>query len=133
MPLYRLIEAHTLAGERLHGDDTTIPVLAGGKTDTARLWTYVRDDRPFGCRAPPAAIYHYSRDRRGEHPLAHLQGWSGILQADAYAGYNGLFRTDRKPEPLKRALCWAHARRHFFELADAETQLKKRRKGSPVI
>jgi len=132
-PLYRLIEAHTLAGERLHGDDTTIPVLAGGKTDTARLWTYVRDDRPFGGRAPPAAIYYYSRDRRGEHPLAHLQGWSGILQADAYAGYNGLFRADRQPEPLKRALCWAHARRHFFELADAETQLKKRRKGSPVI
>ncbi|WP_184250539.1 IS66 family transposase [Novosphingobium chloroacetimidivorans] len=133
MPLYRLIEAHTLVGERLHGDDTTIPVLAGGKTDTARLWTYVRDDRPFGGRAPPAAIYHYSRDRRGEHPLAHLQGWSGILQADAYAGYNGLFRPDRQPEPLKQALCWAHARRHFFELADAETQLKKRRKGSPVI
>ncbi|WP_371741636.1 IS66 family transposase [Novosphingobium sp. 9U] len=131
MPLYRLIEAHTLAGERLHGDDTTIPVLAGGKTDTARLWTYVRDDRPFGGRAPPAAIYHYSRDRRGEHPLAHLQGWSGILQADAYAGYNGLFRQDRQPQPSKRALCWAHARRHFFELADAEA--KKRRKGSPVI
>jgi transposase len=133
MPLYRLIEAHTLAGERLHGDDTTIPVLAGSKTDTARLWTYVRDDRPFGGRAPPAAIYYYSRDRRGEHPLAHLKGWSGILQADAYAGYNGLFRPDRQPEPLKRALCWAHARRHFFELADAETQLKKRLKGSPVI
>ncbi len=133
MPLYRLIEAHTLAGERLHGDDTTIPVLANGKTNTARLWTYVRDDRPFGGRAPPAAIYYYSRDRRGEHPLAHLQGYRGILQADAYAGYNGLFRQDRQPEPLKRALCWAHARRHFFELADAASQLKKRRKGSPVI
>ena len=133
MPLYRLIEAHTLAGERLHGDDTTIPVLANSKTDTARLWTYVRDDRPFGGRAPPTAIYYYSRDRRGEHPLAHLQGYRGILQADAYIGYNGLFRQDRKPEPLKRASCWAHARRYFFELADAATQLKKRRKSSPVI
>jgi hypothetical protein len=98
MPLYRLIVAHTLAGERFHGDDRAIPVLAGGKTDTARLWTYVRDDRSFGGRAPPATIYYYSRDQRGEHPLAHLQDWSGILQADAYVGYNGLFRPDRQPE-----------------------------------
>jgi transposase len=132
-PLYRLIQAHVLAAERLHGDDTTVPVLARSKTDTGRIWTYVRDDRPFGGPAPPAALFHYSRDRRGEHPVGHLRDWSGILQADAYAGYNALFRADRVPAPLTRALCWAHARRYFFELADIATQLKKRRKASPII
>ena len=133
MPLYRLIEAHVLAAERLHGDDTTVPVLAKTKTDTGRIWTYVRDDQPFGGPAPPAAIFHYSRDRRGEHPVSHLRRWTGILQADAYAGYNALFRADRIPAPLTRALCWSHARRYFFELADIDTQLKKRRKKAPVI
>lgn len=133
MPLYLLIEAHVLGAERLHGDDTTVPVLAKTKTDTGRIWTYVRDDQPFGGPAPPAAIFHYSRDRRGEHPVAHLRGWSGILQADAYAGYNALFRADRLPAPLTRALCWSHARRYFFELADIATQIKKRRKKAPVI
>jgi len=134
MPLYRLIEAHVLAAKRLHGDDTTVLVLARDKTDVGRLWTYVRDDRPFGGRAPPAAIYHYSRDRRGEHPVEHLRAWtSGVLQADAYAGYNDLFRANRQPVPLRRALCWAHARRKFFEFADAAAQLKKRRKTTPVI
>ncbi|MFX8844610.1 transposase, partial [Acinetobacter baumannii] len=92
--------------KRLHGDDTTVLVLARDKTDVGRLWTYVRDDRPFGGRAPPAAIYHYSRDRRGEHPVEHLRAWtSGVLQADAYAGYNDLFRANRQPVPLRRALC----------------------------
>jgi transposase len=124
-PLHRLIEAHVLAAERLHGDDTYVKVLAKVKTDTARLWTYVRDDRPFGGHAPPAALFRYSRDRRGEHPQAHLASWSGILQADAYSGYNGLFR--RAQAPLTRALCWAHARRKFFELADAATQIKQRK------
>jgi len=133
MPLYMLIEAHVLAAERLHGDDTTVPVLAKTKTDTGRIWTYVRDDRPFGGPAPPAAIFHYSRDRRGEHPVGHLRNWAGILQADAYAGYNALFHADRNPSPLTRALCWSHSRRYFFELADVATQLKKRRKQAPVI
>lgn len=68
MPLYKLIEAHVLAATRIHGDDTTVPVMAKGKTDTARLWVYVRDDRPFAGTDPPAALFHYSRDRRGEHP-----------------------------------------------------------------
>jgi len=77
MPLYRRIEAHVLAAKRLHGDDTTVPVMAKGKTDTARLWTYVRDDRPFAGSDPPAALFHYSRDRRGEHPRTHLASWSG--------------------------------------------------------
>ena len=131
-PLHRLIEAHVLAAERLHGHDTTVPVLARTKTDVGRLWTYVRDDRPFAGPAPPAALFRYSRDRRGEHATGHLQGWCGILQADAYAGYNALFRSDRSPAPLTRALCWAHARRKFFELADVANQLK-RRKGAPVI
>src|SRR3546814_17232605 len=85
MPLYLLIEAHVLAAERLHGDDTTVPVLAKTKTDTGRIWTYVRDDRPFGGPAPPAAIFHYSRDRRGEHPLGPPLGLRGILQAHAFS------------------------------------------------
>ena len=68
-PLVALIKPHVLAAERIHGDDTTVPVLAKGKTVTGRLWTYVRDDRPFGGPAPPAAIFYYSRDRSGEHPV----------------------------------------------------------------
>ncbi len=131
-PLHLLIEAHVFAAERLHGDDTTVPVLAKTKTDVGRLWTYVRDDRPFAGPAPPAALFRYSRDRRTEHPVQHLTGYGGILQADAYAGYNALFRSDRPPAPLTRALCWAHARRRFFELADVAAQLK-RRKGLPVV
>jgi transposase len=131
-PLYLLIEAHALAAERLHADDTTVPVLAKGKVDTARIWTYVRDDRPFGGPAPPAALFYYSRDRRGEHPERHLSTYTGIIQADAYAGYNALFKPERSPTPLTRALCWAHARRHFFELADIAAQAK-RRKGADSI
>jgi transposase len=132
-PLYLLIEAHVLAATRLHGDDTTVPVLAKVKTDIARVWTYVRDDKPFGGDDPPAALFYYSRDRRGEHPVQHLRTYSGILQADAYAGYNELFRTNRQPQPLTRALCWAHARRKFFELADIASQMKHRKNPSVVI
>jgi transposase len=109
---------HVLAAERLHGDDKTVPVLAKAKTGTGRTWTYVQDDRLFGWPAPPAAIFHYSRDRRGEHPVSHLLSWRGILQAHAYAGYNALFHGDRLLAPLTRALCWSDARRYFFELAD---------------
>jgi hypothetical protein len=83
-PLHALIEAHVLAAERLHGDDTTVPILAKGKTDTGRIWTYVRDDRPFGGQSPPAALYYASRDRRQEHPERHLKNFTGFLQADAY-------------------------------------------------
>ena len=90
-PLRRLVEAHVMAAERLHGDDTTVPVLAKGKTDTGRCWIYVRDDKPFGGAGPPAAIFYYSRDRRGERPRAHLAGYTGILQADAYDGYGKLY------------------------------------------
>src|SRR3954469_17603570 len=83
-PLHDLMAPHVLAAERLHGDDTTVPVLAKGKTDTGRIWVYVRDDRPFGGPAPPAALFHYSRDRCGEHAEQHLASYSGIFQADAY-------------------------------------------------
>jgi transposase len=129
MPLYRCIEAHVLAAERLHGDDTTVPVLAKGKTDTARLWTYVRDDRPFAGADPPAALFYYSRDRRGEHPRTHLASWSGILQADAYGGYGELYARDRQPRPVLEAGCFAHARRKFFELADVEGAARKKSRG----
>lgn len=117
-PLYDLIQAHVLAAGRVHGDDTPVPVLAKGKTRTGRLWTYVRDDRPFAGPDPPAAVFFYSKDRTGEHPERHLQGFARILQADAYAGFNRLFEPDRKPGPVIEAACWAHARRKFFVLAD---------------
>jgi transposase len=129
MPLYRLIENHVLAAERLHGDDTTVPVMAKGKTDTARLWVYVRDDKPFAGADPPAALFHYSRDRRGEHPRAHLASWSGILQADAYGGYGELYREGRNPGPVLEVGCFAHARRKFFELADVEGAARKKSRG----
>ena len=128
-PLSALIEAHVFAAARLHGDDTTVPLLARGGTKTARLWTYVRDDRPFDGAAPPAVVFRFSRDRAGEHPTAHLKGWQGILQADAYAGYNPLYDPGRQPGPVAPALCWSHARRKFFELADIETNV---RKGKPA-
>lgn len=129
MPLYRRLEAHVLAAERLHGDDTTVPVLAKGKTDTGRLWVYVRDDRPFGGTDPPAALFHYSRDRRGEHPQAHLDSWTGILQADAYGGYGELYAAGRRPAPVLEAGCFAHARRKFFELADIEAAARRKSRG----
>jgi transposase len=124
-PLKLLIEAHVRAAPRLHGDDTTVPLLARGGTKTARLWTYVRDDRPFDGTAPPAVVFHFSRDRGGEHPTGHLKVWKGILQADAYAGYNPLYDPKRQPGPVAPALCWSHARRKFFELADIETNVRK--------
>ena len=105
-PILGRIEAHVFAAERLHGDDTTVPVLAKGKTDTGRCWVYVRDDRPFGGTAPPAAMFYYSRDRAGEHPQAHLANYAGIFQADAYGGYNKLYEPDRKPGPILEAACW---------------------------
>ena len=130
-PLHALIEKHVLAADRLHGDDTTIPIPAKGKTVTGHIWTYVRDDRPFGGNAPPAALYYASPDRRRQHPERHLAGFTGILQADAYAGYNGLYDQARSQGAITPALCWAHARRKFFELADIATQAW-RSKSAPV-
>jgi len=107
-----------LAAARLHGDDTTVPVLAKGKTVTGRVWVYIRDDRPFAGPDPPAALFCYSRNRSGEHPRRHLAGWAGILQADAYAGFGELCEAQRSPRAIAEAACWAHGRRKFFELAD---------------
>ncbi|WP_158812122.1 IS66 family transposase [Beijerinckia sp. L45] len=129
-PLADLIRAHVLAAERIHGDDTPVALLAKGKTVQARLWTYVRDDRPFGGPDPPAAFYAFSRDRKGEHPERHLAGYDGILQADAYAGFNGLYKAERKPGPIAEAACWSHARRKFFVLADITSRARSRK---PVI
>ncbi|MBB6225836.1 IS66 family transposase [Rhizobium leguminosarum] len=131
-PIHSLIEAHVLAAERLHGDDTTVPILAKGKTDTGRIWTYVRDDRPFGGLSPPAALYYASRDRRQEHPERHLKTFNGILQADAYGGYNPLFKVDRDPNPLRQAFCWAHSRRKFFVLADIAANAKRGKNAAPI-
>jgi transposase len=121
MPLVEAIRAHVFAAERLHGDDTTVPVLAKGRTKTGRLWAYVRDDRPFGGPDPPAAAFFYSPDRGGAHPERHLAEFVGILQADAYAGFNRLYAPNRQPGPILAAACWAHARRKLFEIAAVST------------
>jgi transposase len=120
MPLVDAMRAHVFAAERIHADDTTVPVLASGKTRTGRLWAYVRDDKPFAGPAPPAAIFYYSPHRGGEHPEAHLADYSGLMQADAYAGFNGLYVVGRKPGPIIEAACWAHGRRKLFELAELQ-------------
>src|ERR1700738_1426216 len=117
MPLVEVIRGHVFAAERIHADDTTVPVLAKGKTRTGRLWAYVRDDQPFGGLDPPAAAFFYSRDRGGEHPEQHLASYAGLMQADAYAGFNRLYEAARKPGPIIEASCWAHARRNLFDLA----------------
>jgi transposase len=117
-PLTELIRRHVLAAERIHADDTTVPVLAKQKTVIGRLWAYIRDDRPFAGPDPPGALFFYSRNRRGEHPDRHLAGYAGILQADAYAGFGDLYDAQRQPGPITEAACWSHSRRKFFELAD---------------
>ena len=117
MPLRDAIEAHVHGAERLHVDDTTVPVLAKGQCRTGRLWTHVRDDRPFGGKAAPAAVFYYSATREGEHAERQLAAYTGICQADAYSGFNGLFVEGRQPGPIVEAACWAHSRRKFFELA----------------
>ncbi|WP_122405318.1 IS66 family transposase [Bradyrhizobium vignae] len=132
MPLFQLIERYVLAAERLHGDDTTIRILAKGKCTTGRIWTYVRDDRPFAGPAPPAAVYYASSDRGGEHPQKHLAAFAGILQCDCYSGFEPLFDPQRKELPITPAFCFAHARRGFFELADIEKNAREGKKGKPV-
>jgi len=117
MPLVEAIRAHVFAAERIHADDTPVKVLAKGKCRTGRLWTYVRDDRPFAGTAAPAAAFFYSPDRGGVHPDAHLATYAGLMQADAYAGFNRLYEAGRKGGPITEAMCWAHARRKFFDVA----------------
>jgi len=115
-PLVEALGDYVMAADKLHADDTPIPVLAPGtgKTKTGRLWTYVRDDQPSGSTDPPAVLFRYSPDRRGERPCEHLKSFRGILQADAYAGFQGLY--ERQREPLLEAACWAHARRKYFDV-----------------
>jgi len=133
-PILTALERHVFSAERLHGDDTTVPVLAAGKTDIARCWVYVADDKPFGGLSPPAAMFYYSRDRSGEHPQAHLAKWSGIFQADAFSGYGKLYAPDRKPGAIQQAGCWSHARRPFFIHADLQEAARRRAKSNkPVV
>jgi transposase len=117
MPLHDAIEKHVHAAERLHVDDTTVPVLAKGKCRTGRLWAHVRDDRPFAGKAAPAAVLYYSPNREGTHPQRQLAHYTGICQVDAYSGYNALYAEGRKPGPIVEAACWAHGRRKLYELA----------------
>ncbi len=114
---------------RVHGDDTTVPMLAVGKTDIGRSWVCVRDDRPFAGPAPPAAVFYYSRDRGGTHPQTHLARYAGILQADAYGGYAKLYESARQPGPIIEAACWSHARRKFFVLADLAASAQRKAQG----
>jgi transposase len=116
-PLVEALHRYVIAASKLHADDTPVPVLApgNGRTKTGRLWTYVRDDRPAGDQAAPAVWFAYSPDRKGEHPEQHLKKFRGTLQADAYAGFNQLYQDGR----IRQAACWAHVRRHFYDLEQA--------------
>jgi transposase len=121
-PVVAKIRQHVFAAEKIHGDDTTVPVLAPGlrRTATGRLWVYVRDDRLFGGPAAPAAAYFYSPDRGAEHPTAHMASFTGFLQADGYAGFEGLYNPARtKPGPITEVACWAHCRRKFYDVWEA--------------
>jgi len=112
-PLVDALGRYVMAAEKLHADDTPVPVLdpGRGKTRTGRLWTYVRDDRPSGSTDPPAALFRYSPDRKGEHARAHLKSFNGVLQADAYSGFEELYVDQR----IEEAACWAHVRRKFYD------------------
>jgi hypothetical protein len=116
-PLVEALRRYVLDTGKLHGDDTPVPVLApgNGRTKTARLWTYVRDDRPAGDTAAPAVWFAYSPDRKGDHPQQHLSGFRGTLQADGYAGFHRLYEEGR----IQEAACWAHVRRKFYDLEQA--------------
>jgi len=113
-PLVDVLGRYVLAAEKVHADDTPVPVLdpGRGKTKTGRLWTYVRDDRPAAGRNPPAVWYRYSPNRKGEHPQTHLRHFRGILQADAYAGFGPLYENGQ----IVEAACWAHARCKFYDI-----------------
>jgi transposase len=119
-PLIDALERHVMAADHLYADDTTVPVLAPGtgKTKTGRLWAYLRDERPYGGTGPPAVRFHYSPDRRAEHPRSHLTSFRGILQADGYSGFDGLYADGR----ISEAACWAHVRRKFYDIHIAARQ-----------
>jgi transposase len=118
-PLVEAVGHHVMAAEKLHADDTPVPVLAPGtgKTKTGRLWVYLRDERPYGGADPPAVVYRYSPDRRGEHPRSHLAGFRGFLQADGYSGFGPLYKAaDGEDAVVTEIACWAHARRNFYDI-----------------
>jgi transposase len=118
-PLVEAVADHVMAAEKLHVDDTPVPVLAPGtgKTKTGRLWVYLRDERPFGGRAPPAVVYRYSPDRKAEHPRAQLADFHGFLQADGYSGFAALYEAaNREPARVSEVACWAHVRRNFYDI-----------------
>jgi len=130
-PIVSALRRHVLAAERLHVDDTTVPVLAKTKTRTGRLWVYARDDRPFGGKGPPAAFFDCSPSRHGEYPRTILDNWSGAMQADAFAGFNELYAEGRRPGPIFEAACWAHGRRDFFDLARLAKAHRRRPSRAP--
>src|SRR3954454_15471776 len=119
-PLWRLLRRHVMSSTRIFADDTTLPVLdpGRGRTKTGRLWGYAIDDRPWGGATPPAVVYPYAEDRKGEHPAAHLAGFRGVLQVDGYSGFKRLL-ADRPPGEVRLAFCWAHCRRRFYEIHQA--------------
>lgn len=112
-PLVRSLGRYVMSATKLHGDDTPVPVLCPGRgtTKQGRLWTYVRDDRPAASTEPPAVLFRYSPDRKGERPQGHLTPFTGVLQADAYAGFDRLYG-----ERIQEAACWAHVRRKFYDI-----------------
>jgi transposase len=120
-PLAQAIGRYVLRAEKIHGDDTPIRVLGGRgqKARTGRLWVYVRDDRPSGDEAAPAVWFQYSGNRKGEHPARHLKSFRGVLQADAFAGYNELYRDGR----IVEAACWSHARRKIWDIHERQHKL----------
>ena len=116
-PLVNVLGKYVKEAEKLHADDTPVPVLEPGRgsTKTGRLWTYVRDDRPAASQDPPAVWFQYSPDRKGERPQSHLRHFRGILQADAYAGFDQLYEDGS----ILEAACWAHVRRKFYDIHEA--------------
>src|SRR5215213_765171 len=119
-PLWRLLHRHVMSSTRIFADDTPLPVLdpGRGRTKTGRLWGYAVDDRPWNGSTPPAVVYLYAEDRKGEHPAAHLAEFQGVLQVDGYSGFKGLL-AGRPPDQIRLAFCWAHCRRRFYEVYQA--------------
>src|SRR4051812_2090269 len=119
-PLWCLLRRHVMSSTKIFADDTTLPVLdpGRGRTKTGRLWGYAIDDRPWGGATPPAVVYLYAEDRKGEHPAAHLAEFRGILQVDGYGGFKGLL-AGRPSGEVRLAFCWAHCRRRFYEIHQA--------------
>src|SRR5687767_8262569 len=132
-PLWRLLHRHVMGSTRIFADDTTLPVLdpGRGRTKTGCLWGYAVDDRPWGGETPPAVVYLYAEDRKGEHPATHLAEFQGVLQVDGYSGFKSLL--ENRPGAVKLAFCWAHCRRRFYEIHQAiGSPLAEQAIGSPL-